>query len=78
MKFIILLDLYMNIIFYCFLYLLIIVLFHHIYLHVQDKYTKPIIKQHNIVNIPIEQNIPDDDIEQMNVDLSQMLDDAME
>lgn len=71
--------------FYTLLYLLIVILLHHTYLYIQDKFTKPIVVRsvpdsspRTVHDMNIHQDIPDSDFDNMNQDLASMLEQEMQ
>lgn len=71
--------------FYTLLYLLIVILLHHTYLYIQDKFTKPIVVRsvpdsspRTVHAMNIHQDIPDSDFDNMNQDLASMLEQEMQ
>lgn len=82
---------YMNFtqfLFYTLLYLFIVILLHHTYLYIQDKFTKPIVVRsvpdgsphamHTAHTAHTDTTIPDSDFDNMNQDLVSMLEQEMQ
>jgi len=68
--------------FYTLLYLFIVILLHHTYLYIQDKFTKPIVVRSVPDGSPhamhTDTTIPDSDFDNMNQDLVSMLEQEMQ
>jgi hypothetical protein len=77
--------------FYTLLYLFIVILLHHTYLYIQDKFTKPIVVRsvpegshhamhmvHMVHTVHTDTTIPDSDFDNMNQDLVSMLEQEMQ